>query len=411
MFYCRGGALLLIVGCTFLGVPEARGEGVSSSKSWLSDIDVGLQAEGGAMGNSGHPKNGQNFGQLLPSYSGQPLLNQIALTVTKPVDPIGDGYGLGVNLQIIYGADARSYIISGISDRWMNNRSQLTPTVANVAVHMPWLTKNGLDGQIGILSSPMGVEVLNPASRAFYSMSYTAQYSNPFEHVGGYFQWHVTDQYAVLFGIDAGNQMSFGKGNNNGEPAGYVGFSGSSLAGGAVSFTYLLRVGPEDARRLLGTERAHSAQRFWNDLNATWQISPKWSLTGEVNQLHDEGLHANTWSGVVWGAYAATSTLTFNARGEVYRDSTGLLVAQYPDDQGYAHALLGLPARVYNAPPTTYGDFSLNAVWRPHVGHHVKLLQIRPEIRFDRSLNNTRPFADFSRRGRILFGGDITVGF
>lgn len=394
-------------------VPSAKGQERAhvEGANWFSDVDVGLQVEGGAMGNSGHPKNGANFGQLLPSYSGQPLLNQIALTVTKPVDDIGHGYGIGANIQVIYGSDARSYIISGISDRWMNTINQLTPTVANIAFHMPWLTKNGLDAQIGILPSPMGVEVLNPASRAFYSLSYTAQYSNPFEHVGGFFQWHLTDHYTAVFGIDAGNQMSFGKGNNNGEPAGYVGFSGSQLAGGAVSFTYLLRVGPEDARRLLGTKRAHSAQRFWNDLNVSWQMSPKWTLTAEANQLHDEGLRADTWSGVVWGGYSVTSSLTLNARVEVYRDSTGQLVVQYPDNQGYAHALLGLPARVYTAPPTTYGDLSLNAVWRPNIGHHVKLLQIRPEIRFDRSLNGTRPFSDFARRNRILFGGDITVGF
>ncbi|WP_370517903.1 outer membrane beta-barrel protein [Saccharibacter sp. 17.LH.SD] len=383
----------------------------AAEQNWFSDIDVGFLVEGGAMGNSGHPRNGMNFGQLLPSRSGQPTLDQIAITLTKPVDPIGGGYGLGVNLQLLYGSDSRSYVISGISDRWLNNRNQITPTVANIALHMPWLTHEGLDAQVGIFPSPMGVEVLNPTARAFYTLSYTAQYSNPFEHVGALFQWHLNKHYTAIFGIDAGNQMSFGKGNNNGEPAGYVGFSGSSLFGGALSFTYLLRVGPEDARRSLGAVRAHSAQRFWNDLNATWQISPKWSLTGEFTQVHDEGMHADTWSGVVWGGYAATSTLTLNVRGEVYRDSTGQMVVQYPDNEGYAHALLGLPARTYTAPPTTYGDLSFNAVWRPNVGHHIKIFQVRPEIRFDRALNGTRPFSDFDRRGRILFGGDVTVGF
>ncbi|MCX5618017.1 porin [Bombella sp. TMW 2.2543] len=383
-----------------------------AGKSWFSDIDVGLQIEGGAMANTGHPDNGMNFGQLLQSHSDTAMLNQVALTITKPVDPIGDGYGLGANIQMLYGSDARAYIITGISDRWLDHhRYQLTPIQANIALHMPWLTKDGLDMQVGILSSPMGVEVLNPAGRAFYTMSYTAQYSNPFEHVGFYGQWHLNSHYAVLFGMDAGNQKSFGRGNNNGEPAGYVGFNASQLAGGALSVTYLLRVGPEDPRRLLGSRRAHEAQRFWNDLNATWQINPKWSLTAEATQVHDEGLDANTWSGVVWGAYAATSTLTFNARAEVYRDSTGQFIVQYPEDAGYGRALLGLPTRTYSAPATTYGDLSFNAVWRPNIGHHVKLLQIRPEIRFDRSLNNTRPFADFRHQNRILIGGDVTLGF
>lgn len=396
-----------IVSASATGQPVA-----AKTETWFSDIDVGLQLEAGAMANSGHPHNGMNFGQLLQSHSDTGLLNQVALTITKPVDPIGGGYGLGANIQMLYGSDARAYVITGISDRWLkHDRYQITPIQANIALHMPWLTKEGLDVQAGILASPMGVEVLNPAGRAFYTMTYTAQYSNPFEHVGFYGQWHLNPHYAVLFGVDAGNQKSFGRGNNNGRPAGYVGFNASQLAGGAVSVTYLLRVGPEDARRQLGTHRAHEAQRYWNDLNATWQITPKWSLTAEATQVHDEGLEANTWSGVLWGAYAATSSLTFNARAEVYRDSTGQFIVQYPEDGSYGRALLGLPARTYSAPATTYGDFSLNAVWRPQLGHHVKWLQIRPEIRFDRSLNNTRPFADFRHQNRILIGGDVTLGF
>lgn len=135
-----------------------------AGKSWFSDIDVGLQIEGGAMANTGHPDNGMNFGQLLQSHSDTAMLNQVALTITKPVDPVGDGYGLGANIQMLYGSDARAYIITGISDRWLDHhRYQLTPIQANIALHMPWLTKDGLDMQVGILSSPMGVEEIGRA--------------------------------------------------------------------------------------------------------------------------------------------------------------------------------------------------------------------------------------------------------
>lgn len=380
----------------------------NSGTNWFSDIAYGLQAEGGIMANSAKTHDGQNFGQLLSPYANEPMLNQIALTVTKPVDPIGGGYGLGVNLQMIYGSDARIYEIAGISDRWMGRRYQLTPTQANVALHMPWLTKGGLDGQVGILMAPMGVEVLNPAQRAFYTLAYTSEFSVPFEHVGAYFQWHV-GAYQVLFGIDAGNQVSFGRGNNNDRPDGYFGFSGQPID--SVTFNGLFRVGPEDAKRVFGAAEAHSAQRYWYDLNATWQVAPKWSVTGELNHVYDEGLKDNTWSAVAWGSYAAAPTLTLNARAEVYRDSTGGFVTQFPGDTAYMRAILGRQAETFSAAPTTYGDLSFNAVWRPHVGHHIKLLQIRPEIRFDRALNNTRPFANFTHQDRILIGGDVTLGF
>ena len=141
-----------------VAAPSAVQPAAPAGKSWFSDIDVGLQIEGGAMANTGHPGNGMNFGQLLQSHSDTGMLNQVALTITKPVDPIGDGYGLGANIQMLYGSDARAYVITGLSDRWLDHhRYQLTPIQANIALHMPWLTKDGLDMQLGILSSPMGV--------------------------------------------------------------------------------------------------------------------------------------------------------------------------------------------------------------------------------------------------------------
>lgn len=378
-------------------------------KNWFSDIDLGLQIEGGIMANTGHPRNGMNFGQLLSSHSDEPLLNQILINVTKPVDPIGAGYGLGFNFQLLYGSDARVYGITGISDKWINKRYQLTPTAANIALHMPWLTKGGLDGQIGILPSPMGVEVLDAASRSFYTLAYTSEYAVPFELLGGYFQWHVADHYNVLFGLDAGNQMSFGKGNNNGRPSGYVGLNGHDLAGGSVSFTDILRIGPENAVDSLGS-RARSAQRFWDDLNVTWQIAPKWSVTAEATFLHDDAL-GESWSGVAWGQYKFTDTLSFNARMEIFRDNAGAFVTQFPGNRDYARALLGHNNSSYGASPTTYGDLTFNVVWSPHLGHGIKTFQIRPEIRFDRSLNGTRVFDDFRHQSRILIGGDATIGF
>jgi hypothetical protein len=69
----------------------------------------------------------------------------------------------------------------------------------------------------------------------------------------------------MLFGIDTGNQVSFGKGDNNNAPAGYFASrqpvwpaAGSPSPSGARW--------PEDPVRALGN-RANSAQRFWNDLS------------------------------------------------------------------------------------------------------------------------------------------------
>lgn len=401
----RGRGILAVAMVLLLMLPKT-----AAAQGWFSDTVLGAQIEGGIMASSARSSKNTSFGQLIPGRSNQPTLDQLALTWIKPVDPIGGGYGLGVNLRFLYGSDARSYVITGISDRILTGRYQVMPVYANVALHMPWLTKGGLDGQVGVFAAPMGVEALDPSVRAFYTLAYTTEYSTPFEHVGGMFQWHLNTHFDLQFGMDTGNQTSFGRGDNNHEPAGYVGLSGSNLAGGPLSFTYLFRVGPEDAIRAIGP-RANSAQRFWNDLNGTWKFSDRWSVSAELNQVHDQGLRADTWSGVVWAALNVSSVLTLNARTELYRDNTGQFVTQYLGNTSYAQTLLGHPADTLSAPATTYGDLSLNAIWRPLVGHHVKLFQIRPEIRFDRSLNGTRPFGDFRNGSRVMVGGDMTLGF
>ncbi|QDH14403.1 outer membrane beta-barrel protein [Formicincola oecophyllae] len=382
--------------------------------TWFHDLQLGLLAEAGDMFNSGpshagaRNHNGQNFGQLLSPYANEPMLNQLVLNLSKPVDDVGGGYGLGFTIQALYGSDARIYQIAGIDDRIMNTQNAFALTQAHLDVHMPWLSKEGLDGQMGILMAPMGVEVLDPTQRAFYTLANTSEFSVPFEHVGLYFQQHINSHYQIMYGLDAGNQVSFGRGNNNGRPDGYFGFSGTPSD--TVTFTGLFRVGPEDAWRALGRHQAHDAQRYWYDLNASWKANSQWTFTGELNHVYDEGLHDNSWSAVAWAAYHFTPTVTFNARGEVYRDQNGALVAQYPGNTSYMRAILGLPNNSYGNGATTYGDLSFNMVWRPTVPH-VAILQLRPEIRFDRALNNTRPFADFTHRDRILVGGDVTVGF
>ncbi|GBR67232.1 outer membrane beta-barrel protein [Gluconobacter kanchanaburiensis] len=417
--FSRGlGAILAVLaelgvsaaGAQTVGEQTASGQGKAWTDEWFSDVSFGAQIEGGVMGSFSHPASNLNFGQLLSPYADQATLNQLTFTLTKPVDPIGGGYGLGMNLRMLYGSDARSYTIAGVSDRWINGRYQAMPVFANIALHMPWFTARGLDGQIGILPSPMGVETLDPSTRAFYTLAYTTEYSTPFEHVGAMFQLHLDDHFDLQFGADTGNQTSFGRGDNNGRPAGYIGVTGNTLADGHLSFTYLLRVGPENAVRSLGA-RANGAMRYWNDLNGTWAFSKKWSVTAELNQLHDEGLHADTYSAVVWGGWHIHPNLTVNARAELYRDNTGSFVASFAENEGYAQAMLGNPTRSESAPATTYGALTLNTVWRPDVGHHVKLLQFRPELRFDRALNGTRPFDDGHHMGRILFGADMTLGF
>ena len=411
IFRQSGGPLRLVLalsGAVFAGgVAGARADTV---QDWWHDVTLHGQIEGGINANPARPANGNNFGAFIGDHANQAQLDQITLTVARAVDHSASTYQIGFNIKALYGADARYYEIAGITDRMMSGRYQFIPAEAHLDVHLPWLTRHGLDMQAGILPSPMGIETLDPATRPFYTLAYTTQYSTPFEHVGAMFQWHATDRFDVLFGVDTGNQVSFGRGDDNDAAAGYFGLSGNGFADGRLSFTYLGRVGPENAVRALGN-RANSAQRFWNDLDITYKINNRLSVTGEFNAMHDEGIRADTYSFVSFLSYTVTPSLTFNYRGEIYRDNTGLIVTSFLDNNAYMRATLGRPADTQSAPPTTYGALTLGLTWHPLLGHGVSLFEIRPEIRFDRSLSNTTPFNDLRNAGRFTFGGDAVLGF
>lgn len=410
-------SLFLVAGCLLLP-SEGRAQiavfGSSSGKSglaeWLSGVTLVGQIEGGIMANPARPDNGINFGNFLADHANQVQLNQLEFTLAKAIDPSKSEYQVGFTLEGLYGSDARYYHLLGISDRAISDRYQVLPAQAHVDVHLPWLTSGGLDMQAGILQAPMGVETLDPTTRPFYTLAYTSEYSVPFQHVGAMFKWHVDPIVDVTFGIDTGNQTTFGRSDNNHEPAGYFGFNLNGLAGGKLNIIELSRVGPENAIVVLGP-RADSQMRYWNDINAAYQINDKLSVTGEFNYLHDDGIRADTYSFVSFLSYKITPSLTFNYRGEIYRDNTGQFVVSFLNNTAYMGAIAGATVPAEFAPPTTYGALTLGVTYKPDLGHGVRVFEVRPEIRFDRSLNGTTPFNDGRNTGMFTFGMDGVMGF
>ncbi|MCE2565383.1 outer membrane beta-barrel protein [Komagataeibacter sp. FNDCF1] len=393
---------------------------------WLRDITLTGQIEGGIMANPARPQPGYNFGDFFADHANQVQLNQLEFTLNKAINSSVNRYQVGFTLEAMYGSDARYYHLLGISDREWSNRYQLIPAQAHMDVHLPWLTRGGLDMQAGILLAPMGIEGLDPASRAFYTLAYTSEYSVPFQHVGAMFTWHVTPVVDVTFGIDTGNQTTFGRSDNNNAPAGYFGFNLNNLAHGRLRIIELSRVGPEDSWRLVGHYEANHANRFWNDISAIYQLNKRLTLMAEFNYLHDEGVRGTGARGQFAGAdaesfisflsYRISDSLTFNYRGEIYRDNNNAMVATFRGNNSYMEALAGTGGLVVPGPSasshgTTYGEMTLNMSYRPNLGHHVRVFQIRPEIRFDRALNGSTPFNGGRNNGMFTFGGDAVIGF
>jgi len=60
---------------------------------------------------------------------------------------------------------------------------------------------------------------------------------------------------------------------------------------------------------------------------------------------------------------------------------------------------------------TTYGAITAGVNIKPAIPKPVAGLTIRPELRYDRALTNTRPFNDSSDRDQFTFGIDFILTF
>lgn len=389
-----GYASFLIIFCA----QEARADQhlfKNSPSPWLRDVTLSGLLEGGITANPARPHDGVNFGNFISDRANQAQINQLELTLEKANDPTIPRYQIGFTLEGMYGSDPRYFHLLGVSNKLTKDRYQLVPAQAHVNVHLPILTKKGLDLQAGILQTPMGVEPLDPSERPFYTLTYISQYSAPVEHLGAMAYWHLTHRVDLNFGIDSGNQTTFGHRENHGSAAGYVGFTLNNLAHGKLTIVELSRIGPENTVSPEGTP--HKAQRYWNDIAAYLSVTKRLSLTGEFNFLRDNGMRTNAWGLATFLSYKLSPTVTFNYRGELYRDSSGNLVGS-TTPQG-------------TALPTTFGALSLGFAYKPDLGHGIRVFEIHPEIRFDRSLNGRRIFNDRRNIGMFTFGGDMMIGF
>ena len=63
------------------------------------------------------------------------------------------------------------------------------------------------------------------------------------------------------------------------------------------------------------------------------------------------------------------------------------------------------------AGPATYSEFTLGLTYKPTLPIPVSTFMIRPEMRYDRTLTNTRAYNDFKDRGQFTFAADVIIGF
>ncbi len=371
-------------------------------------ITLGGEIEGGATFNPASPSRGLNFGQLDTDKANTFLLNQVLLTLQRQTDP-KNGWDWGFKLQLQYGSDSRYTHIIGDLDHVTSDRYQPDIAEASVSVHMPVLTEGGVDLKVGQYPSPLGFETIEPSGNPFYSHSYIANFIMPGKHTGGLAIFHATSSVDLYLGFDSGINTSVGADDNNGRGAAILGFGVTALDG-KLTVLALTHIGPETPTNV--TPSANSYMREIGDLIVTYKATDKLTLTTEAAWVRDEFLKAEAWGIAPYASYAFSDLITFNLRGELFSDPKGAYVVAFPGTQDFSRTLAGNPATVITAPPTTYGAITAGATIKPSLPwKFLSTAEIRPEIRYDTSLNGSKPYNGGKDNGQLTLAADLIIGF
>lgn len=403
--------LALALAASALTPLAVRAEDAKAPATWASGITFGLQLEAGVTANPASPKGftGGNFGQLFTDKPNTGLVNQVAFTVQRAIDPKETGWDVGFKLQLMGGTDARYTHFMGELDRASTSRYQYDVVEANITVHAPILTAGGIDLKVGQYSTPLGFEVIEPSANPFYSHSYIFNFGLPLKHSGALAVIHATDMIDVYAGLDTGVNTSFGRGDNNGAIGGIGGVQ-LTLMDGKLTVLALTHIGPENPKRLV--PNADRYMRYFNDAVITYKATEALTLTTELNYVRDDFAKASAGGVAQYVAYALTPEVTLNGRAEVYADSKNFFVAAFPGNLDFVNAERGFPATVVSSPKAaTYGSLTLGVTYKPESFGSTKTFMIRPEIRYDTALNNAKPYNNGKDRGAITFASDIIIGF
>ena len=379
---------------------------------WASTIKLGFQGEAGIVGNTLAPDTNRNEGMLFTDSANRPVLNQLLATVSRDIDPKATTVDVGFKVQAMYGSDSRITHTLGVFDQLIHDRNQLDVVEADISVHLPYVFAGGIDLKAGIYPTPLGVEDIDPKANSFYTHSYIFNYGVPLKHTGVLATAHVNGTVDLYGGVDSGvnTGIAYGAGDNNQRPGGIVGV-GFNFLGGKFTILALSHLGPEDPKP--ATPFANSAMRYLNDVILVYKPTGKLTLTAEFNYIRDAGYRAEGYGVAGYASYALTDSLTLNGRAEAFRDNNNFFVSTPAGYRDYVASERGSFADLITASrPTTYSEVTAGVTYKiPGLPKKLTTALFRPEVRYDRSLNNTTPFGDGKHTDRWTFSGDFVLGF
>ena len=361
--------------------------------------------DSGITFNPDSPQSNQNFGRLFDDRANEPLLNQVVINFERALAPQPGEFDWGFKLQLMYGSDARFIHSLGLFDDTAST-SIVQPDLveAYFNLHFPIISDGGLDLKLGKFVTLEGAETIDPRTNFFYSHTYIFNFGIPFNHTGALATFHATKWLDLYSGITRGVNTSLDDNNDN---VSFQGGVGLNLLDGKLTVLATTSIGPE-------TPNNNHDQRYLNDITVTAKITDKFTSITDLNYARDEVIDAQAYGIAQYFTYAINSWLTAGIRGEIFRDNKGFYVVSFADSHDPMRALEGEPTidpRTVGGGRTTYGAVTLGVNIKPPVPKPAASLVIRPELRFDRALNGTRPFNDSSGRNQFTASIDVIITF
>ena len=374
---------------------------------------------------NGTPKNDLNFG-VNPNFEANRWMgNQYYLIIERPLEQ-NDRINFGFRVDNLFGNDWQFNHMRGLFEHSfrLNHFLGYDPAQFYAEVHLPWLTKGGIDVKGGRFYTILGYEVVPATGRPLLSVPIMFNYGQPFTHTGMLSTLHLTDRVNLYNGTVNGYDRWVNATYKWNYIGGFTWTSKDTKGALAVSYiwgpnqyprflsgtnqqVFLLgnTIPPhEDGRRDLGygsnnrisftevftykwtdklTQVVESDQSFENNIPGSGGVALPGGLFQGGNDRNDSWYSFGNWFlyNFCNSADKSYSKLTGVWRSEVFRDDGG--------------QRLGFRDTLY--------EMTLGMIYKPK-----PYIWVRPEIRYDWA-QFTHPYNDGTRNSQLTLAVDAIL--